>query len=112
MSTLKTTARDATIGPVPEINGDLDHTTAGELRKLITTLTLQPGQRLALDLTGMEFCDSSGITALIVAHHHARAAHADVVLATVPAPTLRVLRMVGLDQIFPIHPDSDAATQP
>jgi anti-anti-sigma factor len=112
MNPLKTTTRDAATGPVLEINGDLDHTTADELRGLITSLTLRPGQRLVLDLTGLEFCDSSGITALIVAHHHARAAHADIALAAVPAPTLRVLRMVGLDQIFPLHPDSDAATQP
>jgi anti-anti-sigma factor len=112
MSTLKTTTRDSATGPVLEIDGELDHTTAGELRALITTLTLQPGQRLVLDLSGMEFCDSSGITALIAAYHHAHAAHAAVALAAVPAPTLRVLRMVGLDQLFPIHPDSDAATQP
>jgi anti-anti-sigma factor len=111
MSPLKTTTRDAATGPVLEISGDLDHTTAGELRECLTALTLRPGQRLVLDLAGMEFCDSSGITALIVARNHAHAARADVALAAVPAPTLRVLRMVGLDQIFTLHPDSDAATQ-
>ncbi|MEU8653655.1 STAS domain-containing protein [Streptomyces sp. NPDC048737] len=111
MSPLKITTRDAATGPVLEVSGDLDYTTASELRELITALTLQPGQSLVLDLTGMEFCDSSGITALIAARNHAHAAQADVALAAVPAHTLRVLRMVGLDQIFPLHPDSEAATQ-
>lgn len=31
-------------------------------------------------------------------------------LAAVPAPTLRVLLMVGLDQLFSLRPDSAAAT--
>ncbi|AKZ53114.1 hypothetical protein SAM23877_7607 [Streptomyces ambofaciens ATCC 23877] len=35
------------------LSGDLDHATAGELRELTTTLTLQPGQRLVFDLTGL-----------------------------------------------------------
>ncbi len=59
----------------------------------------------------MEFCDSSGLTALIAARNHAHAAQADIALAAVPPRTLRVLRVVGLDQIFPLHPDSHSATR-
>ncbi|GGQ23774.1 STAS domain-containing protein [Streptomyces mutabilis] len=112
MNPMRITTRDAATGPVLGIFGDLDYTTVGELRERLTALTLRPGQRLVLDLAGMTFCDSSGITALIAARNHADAFHADIALAAVPANTLRVLRMVGLDQIFPLHPDSDAATRP
>ncbi|MGC5533535.1 STAS domain-containing protein [Streptomyces sp. SR-10] len=112
MSPLKITTRNATTGPVLEIIGELDHATAPQVREVLTALALQPGQRLVLDLGGMEFCDSSGLTALIVARNHAHAAHADIALAAVPAPTLRVLRTVGLDQVFPLHPDSHTATSP
>ncbi|MEV5176687.1 STAS domain-containing protein [Streptomyces flaveolus] len=111
MSPLKITTRDATTGPVLQITGELDYTNAQELREKLTTLTLRPGQRLVLDLAGMEFCDSSGITALIAARNHAHAVQADITLAAVPAHTLRVLRIVGLDQIFTFHPDSDTATR-
>ncbi|MHC5700848.1 STAS domain-containing protein [Streptomyces tirandamycinicus] len=104
MSPLKITARDAAIGPVVEVFGELDHSSAIRLRELIPTIELRPGQRLVMDLSGMEFCDSSGITALIAAHHHAQAARADLALAAVPAHTLRILRVVGLDQILPILP--------
>lgn len=72
MSPLKITTRDATTGPVLEIIGELDYANAAELRDLLTTLTLQPGQRLVLDLADMEFCDSSGLTALIAARNLAR----------------------------------------
>ncbi|MEU3856563.1 STAS domain-containing protein [Streptomyces sp. NPDC028722] len=106
MSPLKITIRDAATGPVLEISGDLDYGTATELRELLPTLTLPAGRRLVLDLAGMTFCDSSGITALIAAHNHALAADADLALAAVPAHTLRILRIVGLDQVFPLLPGS------
>ncbi|MCG8968724.1 MULTISPECIES: STAS domain-containing protein [Streptomyces] len=109
MSPLKITTRDVPTGPVLEILGDLDYETAGRLRELLPGLTLRPGQRLVLDLAGLTFCDSSGITALIVVRNHAQAAQADVALAAVPDHTLRVLRIVGLDQIFALLPDSPAA---
>lgn len=109
LSPLHITTRDTATGPVLEITGELDYTNASELRERLTTLPLRPGRRLVLDLGGMRFCDSSGITALIAARNHAQAAQADIALAAVPAHTLRILRIVGLDQIFPIfpfHPDA------
>jgi anti-anti-sigma factor len=110
MRPLKIITRDAMTGPVLEIIGDLDYSNATELRELITTLALQPGQRLVLDLAGMEFCDSSGITALIAARHHAHAAQADMALTAVPSHILRVLSIVGLDQIFSLCPGGDSGT--
>ncbi|WP_408997152.1 STAS domain-containing protein [Streptomyces europaeiscabiei] len=53
--------------------GELDHTNAAEPRELLSRLTLEPGRRLVLDQAGMEFCDSSGLTALIAARNQARA---------------------------------------
>ncbi|MER6789462.1 STAS domain-containing protein [Streptomyces sp. NPDC000658] len=112
MNELKITARDAMTGPVLEIIGELAYPHAAELTDLLLTTPLRPGQRLVLDLAGMEFCDSSGISALIAARNLAHAAQAEVALAAVPAHTLRVLRVVGLDQIFALHPDSVEATRP
>lgn len=111
MSTLKITVRDAATGPVLGIVGELDYATAAELRELVPTLALRPKQRLVIDFSGLEFCDSSGITALLAARHHAHAAQADIALTAVPANTLRTLRTVGLDQVFDIHPDVDTATK-
>ncbi|KUM84607.1 STAS domain-containing protein [Streptomyces pseudovenezuelae] len=112
MSPLKITARAAATGPVLELAGELDYANVAELHGALDSLALQPGQCLVLDMSGLEFCDSSGITALIAARSNAQAVRADVVLAAVPPNTLRVLRIVGLDQIFTIHPDSESATRP
>ncbi|GAA4983282.1 STAS domain-containing protein [Kitasatospora paranensis] len=111
MSPLKITVRDAATGPVLEVAGELDYATAPGLRDLVTTLTLRPGQRLVVDLSGMGFCDSSGLTALLAARHHAHAAQAEIALAAVPAHTLRTLHIVGLDQIFTLRPDAESATR-
>lgn len=110
MSTVKIATREAATGPVLEIVGDLDYATAHELPERVAATELGPGRRLILDLTRLEFCDSSGITALIAARNHAAAARADIALAGVPDNTLRILRIVGLDQVFPIHPDVRSAT--
>lgn len=103
MNPLKITTRDAVAGPVLEISGELDYDSASELRDLIPTIPLRAGQHLTVDLGGMEFCDSSGLSALIAAHSHARAAGAQIALTSVSPHTLRVLRIVGLDQIFAIR---------
>ncbi|MFD3726009.1 STAS domain-containing protein [Streptomyces sp. NPDC058671] len=112
MTPLSITTLVAATGPVLQVVGELDYTTATRLRDTLATVTLRPGQRLVLDLAGMEFCDSSGITALLAARARAHAAQADIALAGVPAHTLRILHIVGLDQVFTLHPDIDAATRP
>ncbi|MEV8227163.1 STAS domain-containing protein [Streptomyces sp. NPDC079167] len=110
MSPLTITTRDAATGPVLEITGDLDHHTAPELRKAVERLTLAAGQRLVLDLARLNFCDSSGISALLSARSLATEQGAGMALAAVPANTARILRIVGLDQVFTIHDDVSAAT--
>ncbi|MFH9610728.1 STAS domain-containing protein [Streptomyces sp. NPDC017448] len=110
MSPLTITIRDAGTGPVLEIAGDLDHYTASELRKAVDGVTVAVGQLLVLDLAGLEFCDSSGISALLSARSVAVEQGGGIALAAVPANTARILRIVGLDQVFAIHPDAAAAT--
>ncbi|MGY0070301.1 STAS domain-containing protein [Streptomyces sp. QTS137] len=110
MSPLTITARDAATGPVLEITGDLDYMTAPELRQVLDRLTLAAGQLLVLDLAGLEFCDSSGITALLVARNLATEQNGDMALAAVPDNTARILRIAGLDRVFTLHPDASTAT--
>ncbi|MDQ0808921.1 anti-anti-sigma factor [Streptomyces sp. B3I7] len=61
---------------------------------------LHRGQCLVLDLSGLEFCDSTGITALLAARRHTLAADAELVLAAVPPDLERVLAVVGLVRVF------------
>ncbi|MET9855573.1 STAS domain-containing protein [Streptomyces sp. NPDC006450] len=110
MSPLTITSRDAATGPVLGITGDLDYATASGLCEAVGRLALAPGQLLVLDLAGLEFCDSSGITALVGALNLATEQGAGIALAAVPANTSRILRIVGLDRVFTMHPDAVTAT--
>ncbi|WP_329538639.1 STAS domain-containing protein [Streptomyces sp. NBC_01358] len=110
MSPLTITARDAATGPVLEITGDLDYETAPELREAVDGLTVAAGQLLILDLAGLDFCDSSGISALLSARSLTLEQGGAMALAAVPANTGRILRVTGLDQVFTMHPDATMAT--
>ncbi|WP_327676696.1 STAS domain-containing protein [Streptomyces sp. NBC_00467] len=112
MRALTITVRAASTGPVVQVAGDLDYDTAPHLREAVENLALEAGALLVLDLARLEFCDSSGITAFIVARNQAIAAQTEIALAAVPAHTARVLRTVGLDQIFTLYPDAESAAMP
>ncbi|MEV5438375.1 STAS domain-containing protein [Streptomyces sp. NPDC052682] len=81
------------------------HRTAAELRQVAREVLLPPGRLLLVDLSGMRFCDSSGLTALLALRNQALAAHAGFALAAVPDKTARILRMTGLDQVFDMFAD-------
>ncbi|PDP88672.1 anti-anti-sigma factor [Glycomyces fuscus] len=104
MSTLNVTRRDTAVGPVLDVTGSLDYDHATTLRHEVRLLALDSDQCLSIDLSGLDFCDSSGISALLAARQHVLAAGADMVLVSVPANTLRIMTMVGLHQVFTIRP--------
>jgi anti-anti-sigma factor len=101
--------RATAAGTVIELAGSLDHHTAPAARTALAGLDLRPGQQLVLDLDGITFCDSTGITVLIAARNHALAADATIALAAVPERVIRIFRIVGLDQVFVTHPTAQAA---
>lgn len=112
MTILNITTQPTSDGAELMIAGDLDYDSANKLRAAIQAVTLRPGQTLTLNLAALTFCDSSGIAALIAARNHAQAQSADTVLSNTPAATVHILRFVGLDQIFRIHPADAPGTEP
>ncbi|MGQ4422092.1 STAS domain-containing protein [Streptomyces violaceoruber] len=106
--------RTGTARSVIELTGELDHHTAADVRDTLPGLGLQPGQQLVLDLAGLTFLDSTGLTVLIAARNHALATDATIALAAVPDRVSRIIRVLGLNQFFPTHPtaqDADTAWQ-
>lgn len=105
--TLRT--RTTPAGALIELAGELDYHTAGKVRTMLPTVPLRAGQQLTLDLGGLTFCDSSGITMLILVRNHAQAAGALIALAAIPDYISRILRVVGLEHTFLTHPTAEAA---
>jgi anti-sigma B factor antagonist len=96
-------------GSTLAIRGDLDAAAAPDVLKEIEGVTLDRGQLLVVDLFGLTFCDSSGITALIAAHNVAEAAHADIALVAVPAQLTRTLGLIGLTGFFTAYATAEQA---
>src|SRR6266480_4898422 len=60
-----------------------------------------PGVTVVIaDMTSTVFCDSSGISQLVLAHHCAAAHHAPLRLAVPHTGVLDVLKVVGLDRLL------------
>ncbi|WP_433888481.1 STAS domain-containing protein [Streptomyces sp. CA-111067] len=76
---------------------------------MIPGLALEEGRQLLVDLGGLTFCDSSGITVLIAARNVALAARSTIALAAVPNRVKRMFSIAGLDQVFSTHPTVEAA---
>lgn len=103
------TVRPVEGGVVLAVRGCLDAHTAPEVLERIGDISVYAGQLFVVDLSGLLFCDSSGISAFIAARNHASAAHADIVLVAVPRQVLRILGMIGLDALFTMRPSVEHA---
>ncbi|MEU9580914.1 STAS domain-containing protein [Streptomyces chilikensis] len=89
--------------------GELDHHTAGALLGALDELRLTRTGGLVIDLTGLSYCDSTGITVLVTAHHRAEQAGCPLALAGLGPDLRQMFHTVGLDQIFTFHDDLDHA---
>jgi anti-anti-sigma factor len=96
---------------VVTVDGEIDLATSPQLRtQLLDMLTEQrPPHVLVVALDGVSFLDSTGLSALVAVHRHAKNLGVDLRL-TSPAPgPSRVLNITGLDDAFRIYPTLDEA---
>jgi anti-sigma B factor antagonist len=85
------------------VTGELDGQTAPFLREsLIDVIDGQGNRSVALDLSGMTFIDSAGLTMLVEIHERARERGAVFVLHSPRPPTVKVFEIVGLSRMLTI----------
>jgi anti-sigma B factor antagonist len=94
---------------VVAVEGELDLFTAPFLRDEVREAIKQDSNRLVLDLGGLSFMDSSGLSVLIEAWRLATGEGGGVSLAAPQAPVARILRTTGLDRRIKVYADVDAA---
>jgi len=106
---LTVTSRRFPTGPhVLEVAGELDHHTGRLLTRAVEETPFAE-HGLVIDLSGMTYCDSTGITVLITAYQRAEALGAPLGLAGVGRDQMRVFEVVGLDQVFTFHGTAEEA---
>jgi len=89
--------------PVVAAPEEIDITNAPELRSaLLEAAAAANGHgTVVADLSRTQFCDSSGLHALLAAHKRATAAGGDVLLVISGNAVLRVFTITGVDRIIP-----------
>ena len=90
------------------VSGDIDMVTAPEVEKALITAVRARPDTLVVDLTGVAFLGSAGLTALVAARQEAGDATAVRVVAKGSA-TARPLQLTGLDQEIPLFATREEA---
>jgi anti-sigma B factor antagonist len=80
------------------VSGELDLATAPGLRERVREITPDGPLKVALDLTGVGFVDSSGLGAIVACLKHVRELGGDLVLVAPDAsPLAKLLSLTGLE---------------
>ncbi|MQA88084.1 MAG: anti-sigma factor antagonist [Streptosporangiales bacterium] len=85
--------------------------TSPQLRDLIEHVLYELGEapHLIIDFTHVDFCDSAGLGVLVTAFKRVTNNNGTFALVCPSGPVLRLLRISGLDTVFPVHSRLDEA---
>ena len=90
-------------GVVVQLAGELDMLSAPDVSDQLSALLEAGETRLVMDLTGLQFLDSSGLSALLGAHQAAQARGASLVLRSPNERIVRLVNISGLGDVFEIR---------
>lgn len=82
--------------------GELDMSTAPRLREELLRLASDGATQVTVDLSGLAFVDSTGLSVLITGLKRLREAGGDMALRSPQPSTRRVLEITGLTEVFAI----------
>jgi anti-sigma B factor antagonist len=88
---------------VVAVAGELDMGTGPALRARLTGLIEAGHVCLAVDLSGITFCDSTGVQALVDVLGAARRAGGTLRVAVLSPRVQAVFRLMWLDRVFPVY---------
>ncbi|MEN9646943.1 MAG: hypothetical protein RL238_3612 [Actinomycetota bacterium] len=94
---------------VVALRGEIDASNAPAMSARLNELLASGQQNFVIDLSGVTFIDSSGISSIVHLFKRVRIGHGDVKLAAIRPEVLKVLTLIRLDRVFEIHGDVDTA---
>jgi anti-sigma B factor antagonist len=89
------------------VAGELDLATIGALKDAVGS-RLRPGSTVVLDLSALQFCDSTGLGAFVGLHRHATSMGARFALATPSKRIAELFSLSGIDQVVSVVATPDA----
>jgi len=88
---------------------EIDLSNAGPVGEQLVA-AIVPGLAVVVaDLSMTTFCDCAGVRSLSLAHREASASNAELRLVVRSRAVLRILALLGADQVLPVYPDLSAA---
>lgn len=88
---------------VLSVTGEIDRDSRDVLAAAADEMIGRGRHLLVLDLSGVSFCDSSGLSLFVDLHRKTRAREGGVHLAGVQPTVDIVIRATNLDRILPLH---------
>ncbi|AUG76867.1 hypothetical protein CFP65_2004 [Kitasatospora sp. MMS16-BH015] len=115
LSITTTTATGAVV--VVRLDGEVDEEDRPRLASALTRALRNHPRRLVVDLSGLAFCYSVGLNALLTARRNARILGVEMTLAAPLPQTRRLLEITGTDRAFTVRNSvrtalADAPTPP
>jgi anti-sigma B factor antagonist len=94
-----------------ELTGSLDIATSPTVRATLTSASERGDHKLIVDLTKVDFLDSTGLGALIGGQRRAKEFDGEIRLVAKEGQILRLLRITGLLKVFAVYPTLDDAVK-
>ena len=95
---------------VLEVGGEVDVYTAPRLRERLVELVEQGAKHVVVDLSRVEFLDSTGLGVLVGALKRLRAVGGTLGLVCSHERLLKIFRITALDRVFALYGTVEAAT--
>ncbi len=94
---------------VVTVRGHLDLDSAPVLTTALDQVLDGPAPHVVVDLSGVEFCDSTGLSAFVIGHNRAHDAGGWVRLCRPQPLVARVLEITNLTSVLPVFDSIDGA---
>lgn len=94
------------------VRGELDIHSSPELRAVLVGVLDGGATTLVLDLSGVAFMDSSGLSVLVVAHKRLGAFGGRLQLVGVNGVVARLLSVTGLTRVFDVRDEAGLIVAP
>jgi anti-sigma B factor antagonist len=95
---------------VVEARGEVDIYTSAMLRERLIEQVDAGARQVVVDLSGVDFLDSSGLGVLVGVLKRLRTAGGELTLVCASEKLLKIFRITALDRVFPLHDTVEAAT--
>ncbi|QBI19325.1 anti-sigma factor antagonist [Egibacter rhizosphaerae] len=96
---------------VLEVGGEVDVYTAPKLREQLVELVSDGHHDIIVDMTKVEFLDSTGLGVLVGGLKRVRSHDGSLALVCDQERILKIFRITGLTKVFPIHDSLSEALQ-